>query len=301
MLKDYPTPFATRLAEIEQDIIALIGPETRVVFRLIASKKRKRPPLLAHCEFLAFIESSGDGFAFRTPTMACYVESEWLTANGIPLKPGRYPLPEGVYAHLVRQLALALIWADKLRDISPGFLVTELPEMLFCPRYVVPGDDKADYYVDRQDNRFPALARFSCPGAGDRVMECPVLVLGEQGGDYLCMALASMHLESADDLAVLDELQLVHPDYFDDEVVEFSLTVGSELARVPARYIDQPASWYLPDTENYEEHFREVATSLHINTLLTETPEVTRWARRVPWEWIIGIAIAVAAFYIVHY
>lgn len=298
MLKDYPVAFSARLAEIEQDIIALLGSEARLKFRLMASRKRKRPPLLAHCEFLAFIESSGDGFAFRTPTMGCYVESEWLAASGIPLKPGRYPLPAGMYAHLVRQLALALIWADKLRDISPGFLATEIPEMLFCPRYVVPGDDKADYYVDRQGNRFPLLARFSCPGAGDRVMECPVLVVGQQGDDYMCVSMDSMPLDSTDDLAVLDELQLVHPEYYEHEVPSFSLTGGYGVARIPARYIDQPESWYLPDNENYERHFNEVAHSLHINTVLTETTEGERWSKRLLWDWVVPAAILGTVFFI---
>lgn len=147
----------------------------------------------------------------------------------LPTEPGLHPVPAPLKGLLKRYLAWGMFSESRRLDGGFNLLGGQLRNLISA----FPDNSDKPFYCDPGDQRFPYLARFRCAG-----QSIPVLVLGQQGDNYVCNAME--YAEIADNL-VPEDIPFREGLISNGNMKLWELS-GSVL--LPSRYLDCPASWY---------------------------------------------------------
>lgn len=147
----------------------------------------------------------------------------------LPETPGLHPMPEALRARLLRYLAWELLHASRYADGVPFLMLGRMAGFLTA----MPDNSGEPFYAQPDDPRYPYLARMTCGPA-----KVPVIVIGEQDGDRVCVPVGNQSLPEADvpeDLPMGDEMVLDG---------ELNIWGHAGMLRVPAGWLDCPEQWY---------------------------------------------------------
>ena len=147
----------------------------------------------------------------------------------LPTAPGLHPLPAPLKGLLKRYLAWGIFSGARHVDRGFNLLGGQLRNLLAASPY----NSDQRFYAEPEDQRFPYLARFRL---ADR--EIPVLVLGQQGDDYVCNPMEFAEIDGSlvpDDIPARDDL-----------IASGTMNLWDLSGSVvlPSQYLDCPAPWY---------------------------------------------------------
>lgn len=195
-------------------------------------KERQEEPIDAVKFVFQYIEQSSYGAAIAPQR----IHEETLTLDDLermpyklPTAPGLHPLPAALQRLLKRHLGWGIFALSRRLEGGFYFFEGRLRHLLTA----LPDNSERRFFSDPDDERFPFLAGFRC---GEEML--PVMVLGMQGGHYVCNPLQ--------DLEVPEERVPAEMPLRDDLVVGGSMALwdlGGSI-RIPPALIDFPEAWY---------------------------------------------------------
>ncbi|MCM5705035.1 hypothetical protein [Larsenimonas salina] len=167
-------------------------------------------------------------------------DPERMAGHGaLPLQPGRYPVPEGMYRYLIQVITQRLAWNQHSdHGFATEWLTHGLWDTLACR--IENSNQLTDYTPSFSDSAFPYLARVTFNGQPYRFQ-----ILGRQHDYLVGRPFREYHVDSGN-----------LPDTFpgrewlaENSVLNHRLMFMSDCAYLlPEPCVDQPAPWFEPES-----------------------------------------------------
>lgn len=215
-----------------------------------------------------------------------WVEASLCKANTkLPDNTGIHLASEKLRERIVNHLAwnffqhgrsfVKTLFSTDLQGLLPGFIINSY------------GPFQPDY----TDERFPCLARFKCGENG-----VPVLLLGPNEGNYVCMPLALEEIPEADVSPLIPRRN----ELISMESKSMLFAERYERLVIPASLIDFPDHWYQGIRVSNQYLKSKFIFGMRLNTLMTEIDNEKATAAGSPLKWIVaGCAAALMGVMVV--
>lgn len=160
------------------------------------------------------------------------------------------------------------LFSTDLQGLLPGFIINSY------------GPFQPDY----ADERFPCLARFQCGENG-----VPVLLLGLNEGNYVCMPLAFEEIPESDVSPLIPRRN----ELISMESKSMLLAERYERLVIPASLIDFPDHWYQGIRVSNQYLKSKFIFGMRLNTLMTEMENESSTTANSSLKWVVVVFAAV--------
>lgn len=208
-----------------------------------------------------------------------WVEASLCKANTeLPDTTGTHLASEKLRERIVNHLAWNFFQHG--RSFAKTLFSTDLQGLL--PSFII--NSYGPFQPDYADERFPCLARFQCGEHG-----VPVLLLGQNEGNYVCMPLAFEEIPEADVSALVPR----RSELISMESKSMLLSARYDRLAIPASLVDFPDHWYQGIRVSNRYLKSKFIFGMRVNALMTEMENESATTANSSLKWIVvGCAVA---------
>lgn len=217
-----------------------------------------------------------------------WIEASLCKANTeLPSTTGSHRASELLRERIVNQLAWSFF--QRSRDFTQSLFDTDLKGLL--PDFISNSYDS--FQPDYSDKRFPCLARFQCGEYG-----VPMLLLGQDQGNYICMPLTFEEIPEAD----VSTLVPRRSELICIESKCMQLSAFFDKLAIPTSLIDFPDHWYkgirISNKDIKDKFYSEMSFRKLPERKLPENVNQQFSDNSSPLMWLLGCCAVVALFVI---